>query len=220
MKVCTDSCLFGAWTASVISDYNINNILDIGTGTGLLSLMLVQKFPDADCHAIEIDKEASEEASMNFIQSKWKDKLTIFNQDFVNFEPRGKYDLIICNPPFYNNQLTSPFSQKNAAMHSSHFSFDDLFKQSKTYLSEKGNLSCLIPYNRTSEIIEIAGNHGWYPKDIGTVKQTSKHDYFRTMIIFCITPTPINTTVITIKDNNLYTNLFNHLLKDYYLIYK
>jgi len=220
MKVCTDSCLFGAWTASLLSGNNIKKILDIGTGTGLLSLMIVQQFPTAKCHAIEIDNAASEEALLNFNSSKWKDNFIVYNQDFTTFEPTEKYDLIICNPPFYNNQLASPDSLKNAAMHSTHFSLDNLFKQAKTFVSEQGILSCLIPYNRTSETLETASRHGWYSTEICKVKQTTKHDYFRTMIIFCDTPTPVNTTEITIKDNNLYTDVFNNLLRDYYLMYK
>jgi len=220
MKVCTDSCLFGAWTASLLSGNNINSMLDIGTGTGLLSLMLIQKFPDALCHAIEIEKEASVEASLNFNNSNWKDNFTVYNQDFTDFQSKMKYDLIICNPPFYKNHLTSPDSMKNAAMHSTHFSIENLFKQSGTLVSSPGYLSCLIPYYRTDEVIETAERNEWYPYKICTVRQTTEHDYFRTMILFCNQPSAVSTDEISIKDNNVYTETFSDLLREYYLIFK
>ena len=216
MKVCTDSCLFGAWTNAELSDYNINNMLDIGTGTGLLSLMLIQKFPKAQCHAIEIDKLSSEEASLNFNNSKWKESFTVYNQDFTSFIPKEKYDLIICNPPFYKKQLVSPDNIKNAAMHSTQFSIESLFKHSMTLASGHGYLSCLIPYYRTDEVIEIATRYDWFPYKICTVRQTSKHDYFRTMILFCNQPITLSTSEISIKDNNIYTDKFIDLLKEYY----
>ena len=220
MKVCTDSCLFGAWSASIMLDKNINNILDVGAGTGLLSLMLIQKFPDTICHAIEIDKETSEEALLNFTNSKWKDKLIVYNQDFVSFQSNCKYDLIVCNPPFYNNQLASPDSKRNAAMHSSHFSLQDLFKHAKTLVSSAGYLSCLVPYNRTDEALEVAAMSGWYIQEICKVKQTDKHDYFRTMLLFRNQPTSVNSNEIVIKENNIYTDKFRSLLMDYYLRFK
>ena len=217
MKVCTDSCLFGAWVTSRIPVKGIHHILDIGTGTGLLSLMLVQKYQESKCDAIEIDKEAFEEASRNFENSRWKDKFSVFNMDFLSFQSEDKYDLIVCNPPFYEKQLISPDKKKNAAMHSTDFSIENLFSHTRSLIGENGNLTCLIPWNRTNETIESAENNGWYKKEVCYVKQTTQHNYFRTMIIFSSKPSENNIAELSIKDKDSYTPEFIKLLKDYYL---
>jgi len=217
MKVCTDSCLFGAWVAANIPVEGIHNILDIGTGTGLLSLMLIQKCQKSSCDAIEIDKEASEEAKRNFENSQWKERFSVFNMNFLSYQSKDKYDLIVCNPPFYEKQLISPDKKKNAAMHSTDFSIEDLFSHTRPLIGENGCLACLIPWNRTTETIESAEKYGWYKKDECYVKQTTRHNYFRTMIIFSSKPSENNIADLSIKENESYTPEFIKLLKDYYL---
>ena len=217
MKVCTDSCLFGAWVSESLSNKKISNLLDIGTGTGLLSLMLAQRFKDVHCHCIEIEKDTSEEAKLNFENSIWSNRFEVFNQDFRTYSTNIKYDLIICNPPFYSNQLISQDNKRNAAMHSSEFSLENLFNNSKSLISKDGCLACLIPYNRTSETLEIIEKEGWYISKAAYVKQTSKHDYFRTMLLCKKNPVTIEEEIIAIKENQEYTTEFSILLKDYYL---
>lgn len=217
MKVCTDSCLFGAWVSKCLGENMISNLLDIGTGTGLLSLMLAQKFKEVQCHCIEIDKEAAEEAKLNFDNSMWSKRFEVFNQDFRSYSSNIKYDLIICNPPFFSNQLTSQDDKRNAAMHSSNFSLKDLFKYSSSLIAEDGYLACLIPFNRTNETVEIIEENGWYITNATYVKQTSKHDSFRTMLLCKKEPIILVEEIITIKENQVYTTEFSALLKDYYL---
>ncbi len=217
MKVCTDSCLFGAWVTNAMMENVAHNILDIGTGTGLLSLMLAQKYPAANFHCIEIDKGASIEAKLNFDNSKWSSQFKVFNQDFMSYNATVKYDLIICNPPFYNNQLSSKDNKRNAAMHSSEFSLEELFIHSSELVADNGYLACLIPFNRTAETMNIIADAGWFVEKITYVKQTSLHDYFRTMLLCKKSPQTINKTEISIKDNQQYTTEFVHLLRAYYL---
>lgn len=217
MKVCTDSCLFGAWVCESMGNKKTSNLLDIGTGTGLLSLMLAQKFTEVQCHCIEIEKDTSEEAKLNFENSIWSNRFEVFNQDFRTYSTNIKYDLIICNPPFYSNQLISQDNKRNAAMHSSEFSLEDLFNYSNSLIDQDGYLACLIPYNRTTETVDIIEKAGWYISKVAFVKQTSKHDFFRTMLLCKIESIPIEEEIITIKENQDYTKEFSTLLKDYYL---
>ena len=128
MKVCTDSCLFGAWVASLIEKKEINpeTILDIGTGTGLLSLMLAQK-TNAGIDAVEIDSNAFEQAKENILFSPWKDQIKIFNADIKQWNAPTKYDLIISNPPFYENDLLPEDDGKNISKHSAALNLEELF---------------------------------------------------------------------------------------------
>ena len=116
MKVCTDACLFAAWVAAYLQKNKINpgSILDIGTGTGLLSLMLAQKTL-ALIDAVEINIDAALQAKENFNASPWKQRLNVFETGILQYNTQMKYDLIISNPPFFNNDLLSPDKNKNTA---------------------------------------------------------------------------------------------------------
>src|SRR5689334_11682345 len=120
MKVCTDACLFGAWTASAITNEQLpaGLILDIGAGTGLLSLMLGQQLNNSIIHAIEIDAVAAQQAGDNFAASSWSEQLHVYNTAIQSFSPAQQYDFIITNPPFFQNDLASPNAQRNLALHS------------------------------------------------------------------------------------------------------
>lgn len=100
MKVCTDACLFGAWVANKVQKLKPNSVLDVGAGTGLLSLILAQK-TDAIIHAVEIDDEAAKQAEDNFKSSPWSNRIKIINQPVQNIKITGKYDFILSNPPFF-----------------------------------------------------------------------------------------------------------------------
>ncbi len=117
MKVTTEGCLFGA----LVEGANPKRILDIGAGTGLLSLMLAQKYPSAKIHAVELDQKAHIQAQANFAKSPWAENLQIHVGRIQDFHPREKFDLIVCNPPFFKNSLHSNDKSKNLAIHDAVF---------------------------------------------------------------------------------------------------
>lgn len=228
MKVTTDGCLFGAWVADVIKKEKlvINNSLDIGTGTGLLSLMLLQKNPELQVDAIEIDKEAAEQATQNATASPWADRIRIYNTDIKKFQSTAPYDLIISNPPFYENELKSEKSEKNIAHHSNKLQLKDLLTIIKNKLSPEGVFCLLLPYKRNAEAKILLNETGLSVTQMTFVRQTTQHDFFRIMIIGKLaTPEPVETIIdeISIKDNLLmeqqmqYSSSFVKLLHDYYL---
>ena len=218
MKVCTDSCLFGGWVTNKLQNLHPAYILDVGTGTGLLALMLIQKFSKAQIHAIEIDEETAKEAERNIENSKYRDVITLFNKDFNQFESPLSYNIIVCNPPFYSNQLVSPNQKKNMAMHSSDFSMRDLFTKSINLIAVDGILAVLIPYTRSKEIENIANETGWHPYIIANVKQSQGHDYFRTLILFQLKEQESIIEEICIRETEKeYSETFKHYLQDYYL---
>lgn len=214
MKVSTDSCLFGAWVASIQN--NPKNVLDIGGGTGLLTLMLAQK-SNALFDCVEIENESFQQLKENVNGSKWKNQCAIFNEDIRYFKPEKKYDLIISNPPFYENQLNSTSNKINLARHHSGLLLADLFDIVERLLTEDGNFFLLLPEFRRSECIEKAGSLNFFPEFIVDVKQTNKHAIFRNMFCFTKVCKPPRKNEIIIKENEgNYSEAFVSLLKDYY----
>ena len=224
MKVCTDSCLFGAWIANILKDisedaeiFNPEKILDIGTGTGLLALMLAQK-SSAKIDAVEIEENAFDQASENFAESPWASRLKVINADIKEFTPQEKYDLILSNPPFFENDLKSAAHTKNLAKHTDGLLLKDLLLAIERLLKKHGKFALLLPAHRAKEFIILAENAKFYLEEKVLVKQTPAHDYFRTMLLFGKDKKDIKSSNILIRnEEGTYTDEFGELLRDYYL---
>lgn len=217
MKVCTDACLFGAYVADQVKTKSSSDILDIGTGTGLLSLMLAQRVP-AIIEAVEIDAAACEQANNNFGQSPWKERLTVFNSDVLQFEPDKKYDCIISNPPFFEKDLKSIDSNKNNAKHDTSLTLEQLLAVAKKLLTDDGTFAVLLPYHRVEAFIVMASNNSFHLIKKAIVKQTENHDPFRGILIFGKQPAnPMEETIVIKNTDEKYSLRFAELLKDYYL---
>jgi tRNA1Val (adenine37-N6)-methyltransferase len=219
MKVCTDACLFGAYTAAAIADGKLTatNLLDIGTGTGLLSLMLAQK-TDASIDAVEIDNAAYYQAKGNFEHGPWKEKLHVFHSDISQFDSGKKYDGIISNPPFFEKDLKSSDEAKNAAKHNTRLTLQQLLDSVIKHLTDEGFFAILLPYHRMNYFIEEAEKKGLYLSKKILVKQTPLHAWFRGILIFTRQQSVPAKEEISIRDNmGDYTAKFIDLLKDYYL---
>jgi tRNA1Val (adenine37-N6)-methyltransferase len=219
MKVCTDSCLFGAWVASLIEKKIIGpkNILDIGTGTGLLTLMLAQK-TNAGIDAVEFDKNAFEQATENAGASLWNNQIKVFHADIKKWNSPLKYDLIISNPPFYEGDLLPEDEGKTVSKHYTALNLEELIIAAKLMLTEDGTLAVLLPWYRTRTFENIASGHLLFVKEQTEVKQTSTHNYFRTMLILQKQRATLLKNEIAIKNkNNEYSPEFKELLRDYYL---
>lgn len=217
MKVCTDACIFGAWAAEKIKTNNpeITSILDIGTGTGLLSLMIAQKI-QAQIDAIEIDEDAFMQAGNNFSESLWGRHLRTLHADAKNFTSHTKYSFIISNPPFFEEQLLSPEKKKNIAKHDDGLKLDELIKTIRRNLKSSGRFAILLPYHRINYFENIAKENHFFLEEKLLIRQTLKHNFFRGVLLF--TQTKHSTTIkeLTIKINDRYSHDFILLLKDYY----
>jgi tRNA1Val (adenine37-N6)-methyltransferase len=219
MKICTDACLFGAYVTETIMNENlpIKNCLDIGSGTGLLSLIMAQKVK-CNIDAVEIDKAAYEQAGNNFAQSPWKERLAVFNTDIAQFDTTKKYDCIISNPPFFEGDLKSENSNKNAAKHDTALTLQQLLLVVVKHLNDDGFFAVLLPYPRVSYCIGQAEKIGLHCSKKILVKQTPKHNYFRGVLFFSRKTTALNTEEIIItNEKGAYTEVFSRLVKDYYL---
>jgi tRNA1Val (adenine37-N6)-methyltransferase len=219
MKVCTDACLFGAWIAQS-PQLTAHKILDIGTGTGLLSLILAQNLSNAIIDAVEIDEAAAQQAKENFEASPWKERLTVYTESiqYVNLSTNHLYDIIISNPPFYKNDLKSDNEKRNLALHSAELSLEELVTAVNKFLKDDGSFFVLLPYHRIKYFEESAIEQNLFIKEKIFIKQTPKHNYFRSILWLTKNPAITTQSEITIMNNeNQYTKEFGELLKDYYL---
>jgi tRNA1Val (adenine37-N6)-methyltransferase len=218
MKVTTDACIFGATVAKHLHQkITIKNICDIGTGTGVLSLMIAQK-NDICIDAIEIDSNAYEQAKQNFLTSEFKNQLTIYNADILQFESRIKYDFIFTNPPFFEADLKSENSDKNNAKHDTSLTLATLLQRINLLLKDDGSFLILLPYHRINYFETEANKNGFYLQKSILVKQTPNHNYFRGILFFSKSIKNFEPIELIIKDEaDKYSTDFCILLKDYYL---
>ena len=219
MKVCTDSCLFGAWMNEWIfkAKPNFSNALDVGTGTGLLSLMLAQNHA-FEIDAVEIDDSAFNQAKQNIESTKWNNHINIKHTSLQDFNPEKKYDFIFSNPPFYENELKSNDSSKNLAKHDSGLSLETLISFIDKNLSDTGFAALLLPFHRKNHIEYLLKDFSFSIVAQTLVKQSASHNHFRTMIIFSKQTAIQRLFEINIyEERNKYSPEFLHLLKAYYL---
>jgi tRNA1Val (adenine37-N6)-methyltransferase len=230
MKVCTDACLLGAFAVSQIEEENAFKdrkltALDIGTGTGLLSLILAQKI-DAKIDAVEMDDRAADQAKENVAASPWKDRIHVHHTTIENFanaktacSDHVRYDIIISNPPFFVNALKSDDHQKNKAKHTTTLPFAELAGSINSLLDEDGNAFIMLP-PAEMELLEIEMSKLMlYPQQRLLVKQTPLHNFFRVITLFSKNQNDLPLSEeMTIKDiDGQYSTAFTTLLKDYYL---
>ena len=222
MKIGTDGVLLGAWTPLINNPYNI---LDIGAGTGILSLMLAQRSNAAPNNvgiidAIEIDEDAYEQCVENFEASPWGDKLFCFHAGLDEFvdEPEDEYDLIISNPPFYTDDYKTDNTSRDLARFEDALPFEELIEAAALLLSDNGIFSVIIPYKEEEQFVSMCKELDLFPLKITRVKGTPTSEIKRSLLAFCrIEQTPlIDELVIEISRHN-YTPEYIELTKEFYL---
>ena len=221
MKVCTDACLFGAWVVDFLQKQQYSNpisILDIGTGTGLLSLMIAQEI-DCEIDAVEIEPNAVKQAAENFTNASFHSNINIKQTDIRSWDSNKNYDCIFSNPPFFENDLASPDTKKNLALHSSALSLKELTEIIDAKLKQESVAAILLPFHRKDEMIQLALERNLFLKINADIKQTSKHTFFRTFLIFSRKKQTLLSEEITIQENRVYSDRFIELLKKYYLAF-
>ncbi|PWU03230.1 MAG: methyltransferase [Bacteroidetes bacterium] len=216
MKVCTDSCILGAWFAQKIRPHTF--ILDVGAGSGVLMLMLAQKIK-SQIHGIELDLASFRQLKENINHCNWKDKMRIFIGDARTFVFPEKYDFIISNPPFYENDLKSPDERLNIARHANDMTLADLLSTISANLTKDGSFGILLPYKRTEEFEKLALKKGFHLSEKLFVRQSPKHNFFRSILHFTrLKVDPVASHELTIQgEAGKYSPEFVDLLKDYYL---
>lgn len=217
MKVGTDGVLLGAWCPI---DNNPFSILDIGAGTGILSLMLAQRSNALQIDAIEIDEDAYEQCVENFESSPWGDRLFCFHAGLDEFveEPEEDYDIIISNPPFYTEDYKTENEQRDLARFSDALHFEDLVEAAHLLLSENGIFAVIIPFKEEEKFIALAKDFELHPFKITRVKGTPTTEIKRSLLAFSKTQkqTLIDELIIETARHQ-YTEDYIALTKDFYL---
>ena len=218
MKISTDSLLLGSWA---VIPKNCNSALDIGSGTGIISLMLAQKTNNCQIDAIEMDKNSYEESCDNFKNSCWSNRLSCFQtswQDFVQLDSQKKYDLIISNPPFYSENLPTNHSAKHVAKFQSSLPFDELIFGVSKFLSNDGFFCLIIPYKEKTKFIQLAENQNLFVIKNTDVKGNEFVDFKRSLLAFSKNKSTyeIDELILETKRNQ-YTEKYKNLTKEFYL---
>jgi tRNA1Val (adenine37-N6)-methyltransferase len=218
MKIGTDGVLLGAWAPI---DTRPNSILDIGTGTGIIALMLAQRCDAQQIDALEIDENAYENAVDNFESCPWSDRLFCFHAGLDEFveEPEDEYDLIVSNPPFYVEDYRSDNAQRDLARFQEAMPFEDLVEAAALLLSENGVFAVIIPFKEEEIFLALAKEYELFPIKITRVKGTHETQIVRSLLAFRRYELAVLTAdelVIEINRHE-YTDDYIALTKDFYL---
>lgn len=218
MKVGTDGVLLGAWCPI---DNNPFSILDIGTGTGIIALMLAQRSHAEQIDALEIDEDAYEQAVENFENSSWSDRLFCFHAGLDEFvdEPEDDYDLIVSNPPFYSEDYKTDNSQRVLARFQDAMPFQELVEAAGLLLSENGIFSVIITYNEEERFIDLCAEAELFPVKITRVKGSHNTPIVRSLVAFKRYELAVLTAdeLVIETSRHVYTDEYINLTKDFYL---
>ncbi|MDP3312135.1 tRNA1(Val) (adenine(37)-N6)-methyltransferase [Lutibacter sp.] len=217
MKVGTDGVLLGAW---VEIQTDVNSMLDIGAGTGLIALMMAQRSETEIIDAIELNDAAYEQTVENFENSNWADRLFCYHaslQEFVE-EIEDKYDLIISNPPFYTSTFKDLSEERAMARHAESLPYSDLLEGTSKLLSENGTAAFVIPYSEEDNFISIASDNKLVPYRITRVKGTINAPIKRSLLQFSFLEKSIEMNELVIEiERHIYTSEYKKLVQDFYL---
>lgn len=227
MKIGTDGVLLGAWTNL---NHHPDSILDIGTGTGVIALMMAQRSAAELIDALEIDPDAHLQAVENFENSPWGDRLFCYHASLQEFleeadrileddtEPPLQYDLITCNPPFYPDSHSSSSLQRDWARSRAALPFDHLLEGFSKLLTEQGQAALILPREDEDSFIQLAAQFQLYPNRITRVKGTPGSGEIRSLIQLGFQKVNLTPEVLVIeKERHQYTDQYIHLTKDFYL---
>ena len=223
MKVGTDGVLLGAWAPIAVSiQHSAFSILDVGTGSGLIALMLAQRCPEAPIDAIDIDEAAVEQARENAQISNFKFQISNFVSRLQDWKPQTKYDLIVSNPPYFQNSLKNPDKGRELARHTDTLSYAELIHHSVRLLNENGQLALILPAEAETEIRALAQSVGLHLTRATRVYSKENKPPKRVLLAFSILPgqtciSPIEDTLVLEDEKGGRSAAYSELCREFYL---
>lgn len=216
MKVGTDGTLLGAW-ADVPEE--AVRLLDVGTGTGLIALMLAQRFPGASVTAIDIDPSAVEQASENVAASPFASRIEVMAADICQFDTLQHFDAIVCNPPFFENALHCPDAQRAIARHTTQMTYWALMHAARRLLTEAGRLSVIIPDNFRSRMASEAALQGLFLTRQFAVRTTPQKLPRRYLLEFRKTPVDVVVRADVVLETKPHerSTWYQSIMQDFYI---
>lgn len=219
MKVGTDGVLLGAWAPVE----GVSRALDIGSGSGLIALMLAQRNLQLVVDAVELDHDAARQAADNFEQSNWPERLRVFNQDIAEFSAQHnyQYDLIVSNPPYFEPAVSCRSEQRYQARYTATLTHESLLEYAKKCLSPQGIFCLVLPYDVGEKVELLAENSGWFTAYKVSVQDKLTTPFHRVLLGFSLYPIEQQRTTLALKksDNKVYTDDFKQLIRDFYVKY-
>lgn len=214
MKVGTDGVLLGAW----LRCDNARNVLDVGTGSGLIAMMVAQKNPEARIHGIDVSELAFKQAENNFLRCPWSDRLHSICGDFLLYPFTQKFDLIICNPPFFEAGIAISEEDRSKARNASFLPMDDMIQRMSVLLSSKGKVSMILPFDRKQVLENALLQSGLFISKKTQVYPNSQKKANRLLVEFGHDKGVVDESLLVVnKDGGGYTAEHRGLTKDFYL---
>ena len=214
MKVGTDGVLLGAWCPLE----GTRRVLDVGTGCGVIALMVAQRNPSAKIDAIDIDHDAIEEAKLNFENSPWSERLTAIDGDFNGIDVETHYDLIVSNPPYFTNGILPTGDARTTARHTGSLSYRQLIEGASRLLTSEGSLALITPTDAEQEIIESATFASLPVRQVTRVIPVDGAIAKRTLWLFSHRNLPYHEDTLTIAHSDgAFTNEYIALTGAFYL---
>ncbi len=217
MKVGTDGVLLGSWA---LISAKAERILDIGTGTGLIALMMAQRSTAEVIDAVELNQAAYQQATENFKASNWSERLSCYHASFQEFsnDMEDNYDLIISNPPFHISTQKTVLEDRGMARHSNHLPFNELLLGVAKLLNKQGSCSFIIPFSEQDNFIVLAETKDLFPSKITHVKGNNESPIKRSLLQFSFVKNEILKKELVIENSrHIYTKDYKELVKDFYL---
>lgn len=204
MKVGMDGVMLGSWSIGG------KRILDVGTGTGLIALMMAQRYPEAEVVAIDIDEGAVEQAKINVANSSFSSRITVKKEAVQQHD--GIYDAIVCNPPYFSDSLKAPDQQRNMARHTDTLTYAELMQAAFRMLADEGELSVVVPFDYKQRMEDEATFVGFFPHRVLGIRTVDKKPAKRYLISFIKHPIEKDFNIITIGDEE-----YQEMTRSFYL---
>ena len=216
MKISTDAVLLGTLVESDVP----KRILDIGTGTGVIALMLAQRFPQAELTALELDPEAASQASENCEQSPFSERLTVQQGRFQDFPEEERFDLLVSNPPFFPDHLPTSDPKRQQALHTDSLSFSELLHKASQLLAPSGSFWVILPPRQMQDFIQYGATHGLFPRSRVGIRDSAAKPIHREVVCFSfsepITPT-LHEELLLKNGDGSYSERYQQLISGFLL---